>query len=99
MKQQLQILMDFQIIWKAMCRYCQSYHHGLTYTTSLVIPQEPILMKTWELEAFSFFVCNHVRDVFGHSISKKSKFCCVKTKEKHTYVWFEKNLQMSSIFS
>ena len=34
------------------------------------------------LEAFKFFVCNHVQDVFYHSISKESKFCCVKTKVK-----------------
>ena len=34
------------------------------------------------LEAFSFFVCNHVQDVFYHSISKELKFCCVKTKVK-----------------
>ena len=34
------------------------------------------------LEAFNFFVCNHVQNVFYHSISKESKFCCVKTKVK-----------------
>ena len=27
------------------------------------------------LEAFNFFVCNHVQDMFYHSISKESKFC------------------------
>ena len=34
------------------------------------------------LDTFNFFVCNHVQDVFYHSISKESKFCCVKTKVK-----------------
>ena len=34
------------------------------------------------LEVFNFFVCNHVQDVFYHSISKELKFCCVKIKVK-----------------
>ena len=34
------------------------------------------------LKAFNFLVYNHVQDVFYHSISKKLKFCCVKTKVK-----------------
>ena len=34
------------------------------------------------LEAFNFFVCNHVQDVFLHSVSREPKFCCVKTNVK-----------------
>ena len=34
------------------------------------------------LEAFNFVVCNHVQDVFYHSVSKKSEFRCLKTKVK-----------------
>ena len=34
------------------------------------------------LEAFNFFVYNHVQDVLYDSVSKESKFCCVKTKVK-----------------
>ena len=30
------------------------------------------------LEAFNFFVCNHVQDVFYHELSLE--FCCIKTK-------------------
>ena len=39
------------------------------------------------LEAFNFFVCNHVQAVFCHSVSEESKFCCVKTG-KIEIVWF-----------
>ena len=40
-------------------------------------------MKAYKsLETFNFFVCNHVQDVFYHSISKELKFSCVKTKVK-----------------
>ena len=36
-------------------------------------------LKAYKSEALNFFVCNHVqRNV--HSVSKESKFCCVKTK-------------------
>ena len=48
------------------------------------------------LEVFNFFVYNHVQDVFCHSVSEESKFCCVKTG-KIEIVWFEKCLRMSSI--
>ena len=34
------------------------------------------------LDAFNSFVCNHVQDVFYHSVSKELKFCSVKTKVK-----------------
>ena len=41
------------------------------------------ILKAYEsLESFNFFVCNHVQDMFYHSISNESKFCCVKTKVK-----------------
>ena len=34
------------------------------------------------LEAFNFFECNNVQDVFHHFVSKESKVCSVKTKIK-----------------
>ena len=34
------------------------------------------------LEAFNFFECNDVQDLFHHFVSKESKFCSVKTKVK-----------------
>ena len=38
-------------------------------------------LKAYKSEALNFFVCNHFqRNV--HSVSKESKFCCVKTKVK-----------------
>ena len=66
--------MDFQIIGKTMCR---EIYHVQTHIATFLI----------SLEAFNFFVCNHVQDVFCHSISKESEFCCVKTKVKgKTYI-------------
>ena len=62
MEQELEILMDFKIIEKTMCCYCQ-INHGQTYTTSLLICQV--------LGAFNFFVCSHVQDVFYYSFQKK----------------------------
>ena len=32
------------------------------------------------LEAFNFFVCNHVQDIYYNEIAKKSEFCSIKTK-------------------
>ena len=49
MEQQLQIPMDFKLIGKTMCHYCQIYH-GETHTTTLLIHQMLIiLMKTRKL--------------------------------------------------
>ena len=45
MEQQLQTIMDFRVIGKMMCCYCQIYH-GQTYATILLIRQVLILTKT-----------------------------------------------------
>ena len=42
------------------------------------------------LEAFNFFVCNHVQDILYSEITKESGFCSIKTKVqkylfKHVY--------------
>ena len=42
------------------------------------------------LEAFNFFVCNHVQDIYYNEIAKESEFCSIKTKVqkylfKHVY--------------
>ena len=42
------------------------------------------------LEAFNFFVCNHVQDIYYNEITKESEFCSIKTKVqkylfKHVY--------------
>ena len=42
------------------------------------------------LEAFNFFVCNHVQDIYYNDITKESEFCSIKTKVqkylfKHVY--------------
>ena len=42
------------------------------------------------LEAFNFFVCNHVQDIYYNVIAKESEFCSIKTKVqkylfKHVY--------------
>ena len=38
------------------------------------------------LEAFNFFVCNHVQDIYYNVIAKESEFCSTKTKvQKHLF--------------
>ena len=32
------------------------------------------------LEAFNFFRCNHVQDIYYNKITKESEFCSIKTK-------------------
>ena len=34
------------------------------------------------LEAFNFFVCNYVQDIYYNGIAKKSEFCSIKTGRK-----------------
>ena len=41
------------------------------------------------LEAYNFFVCGHVHDVFYHQITPDSQFCFIKTKVSCLVVsWF-----------
>ena len=42
------------------------------------------------LEAFNFFMCNHVQDIYYNEIAKKSsEFCSIKTKvQKHLFKHF-----------
>ena len=38
------------------------------------------------LEAFNFFVCNHVQDIYYNETAKESEFCSIKTKV-HKYLF------------
>ena len=43
------------------------------------------------LEAFNFFVCNHVQDIYYNEIAKKSEFCSIKTKlQKYLNIFIKK---------
>ena len=50
--------------------------------TAIAYTQENLEAYRKPFEAFDFLVYNHIQDVLCHSISKESKFCCVKTKVK-----------------
>ena len=65
-----QILMDFQIIGKTMLLLDIWYIIG-RHITIYLINYESLVCQ-------SHFVCSHVQDVFCHSLSKESEFCCVK---------------------
>ena len=67
-----QILMDFQIIGKAML-LLDIWYIMVRYITICLINYE-------SLNCQSHFVCSHVQDVFCHSLSKELEFCCVKAK-------------------
>ena len=53
--------------------------------TEIAYTQENLDACRKSFEAFDFVVYNHIQDVFCHSVSKESKFCCVKTKVKKCY--------------
>ena len=47
------------------------------------------------LEAFKFFLCNHVQDIYYNKIAKKSEFCSIKTKiQKNLF----KHILIKSLF-
>ena len=50
------------------------------------------------LEAFNFFVCNHVQDIYYNEIAKKSKSCSIKTKVQKYLNIFIKKLFQSSVW-
>ena len=50
--------------------------------TAIAYTQENLEAYRKPFEAFDFLVYNHIQDVLCHSISKESKFCCLKTKVK-----------------
>ena len=84
MEQQLQILMDFQKLEKrcvAIPKTSLAHIYNYLINTPSAYTHENV--KAYKsLEAFNFFACNHVQDVFHHSFSKELKFYCVKTKVK-----------------
>ena len=59
------------------------------------------LTTTWklkkQLEAFNFFVCNHVQAIFYNEIAKKTEFCSIKTKLQNYLNIFIKKLFQSPV--
>ena len=59
------------ISWADICNYLVNTPSAYTHEN----------LKAYKsLEAFNFFACNHVQDVFYHSVSKESKFCLSKQR-------------------
>ena len=83
------------ISWADICNYLVNTPSAYTHEN----------LKAYKsLEAFNFFACNHVQDVFYHSVSKESKFCCVKTKVKvklcdlkTTYEWVQFSVKFQDL--
>ena len=78
--------------WKGIRNSClvslvDMYNYLVNQTTRLTTTRK--LKKS--LEAFNFFICNHVQDIYFNEISKKFEFGSIKTKlQKYLNIFIKK---------
>ena len=69
--------------WKSDVKLMPDVSWGDMYNYLINSPREYAhdnLKAEKSLEAFNFFVSNHVQDIYYNEIAKKSQFCSIKTK-------------------
>ena len=79
--------------WKSDAKLMPDVSWGDMYNYLVNSPSEYThnnLKAYKSLEAFNFFVCNHVQDIYYNEIAKESEFCIIKRKVqkylfKHVY--------------
>ena len=79
--------------WKSNVKLMPDVSWGDMYNYLVNSPSEYThnnLKAYKSLEAFNFFVCNHVQDIYYNEIAKESEFCIIKRKVqkylfKHVY--------------